>query len=68
MTLPLITRSTIFTKRSGLKHSTIVKLVAKNRLLEVVAMETVINCFWFKSTSGQYEFVFDMLITQKLEA
>ena len=36
---------------SGWKHSTIINLVTENILPEAVALETLTNCFWFKSMS-----------------
>ena len=47
-----------FTKFLGWKHSTNINPVTENDLPEVVAVETVINCFWFKSTSSRYQGIF----------
>ena len=44
------------------------KTSSKKCLLEVVAMETVTNCFWFKSTSSRYKGIFHMLITRQLKS
>ena len=39
-------------KFSEWNHLAIINLPAKDRLKKVVAIETVTNCFWFKSTSS----------------
>ena len=45
------TKVMIPSKFSGLKHPTIINPAAKYRFKKSVPMETVTNCFWFKSTS-----------------
>ena len=49
-----------FTKFSGSKHSTIINAVTENDLPEAVDVETVTNCFWFKSTSSRYQGIFHL--------
>ena len=63
----LTTKVMISTRFSGWKHSTIINPAAKDPLKKVVAMETVTNCFWFKSTSSRYQGIFYMLITHELK-
>ena len=53
-----------FTKFSGWKHSTIINPVTENGLPEVVTVETVTNCFWFKSASSQRQGIFHIYITR----
>ena len=62
------TKVIIFTKFSGWRHSTITNPAAKDRFKKVVAMETVTNCFFFKSTSSRYQAIFHMLITRELKS
>ena len=52
-----------FTKFSGWKHSTIINPVTENDIPEIVAVETVTNCFWFKSMSSRYPGHISYIIT-----
>ena len=53
--------------QSGINHSTIINLPAKDRLKKVAAIETATDCFWFKSTSSRYQGIFYMLTTRELK-
>ena len=58
----------ISTKFLGWNHSTIINLPAKDPLKKAVAIETVTNRFWFKSTSLRYQGIFYMPITRDLKS